>query len=343
MSGVTKDEQQKASNVTAPQDRTAARIARAAEVIRIEAKTIARLEARLDGSFSAAVDHVLECSGQIVVTGMGKAGLVGQKISATLASTGTPSFFLHPAEALHGDLGRIRPKDVVLALSNSGETAEISQLIPVVKKIGAHVIALTGRPQSTLGKLADDVLDIGQVEEACPLKLAPTASTSAMLALGDALAMVVLEDRGFDREDYARYHPAGSLGRRLMRVEEVMRKGAELPIVRTRTTVADVLIQTSKTVGRPGAALVVDDDGLLLGIFTDGDLRRLLEGGSYEKLQSVVDDFMGHNPKTLAPDQLAEEAHHLLREYKIDQAPVIDADGRPVGLIDVQDLLDIGI
>jgi len=320
-----------------------ARLARAAEVIRIEAQTIARLEAQLDESFSEAVEAILSCEGQLVVTGMGKAGLVGQKISATLASTGTPSFFLHPAEALHGDLGRLRATDLLLALSNSGETAEINQLIPVVKKTGSRVIGMTGRNDSTLARLSDIVLDIGRVEEACPLKLAPTASTSAMLALGDALAMVVLDDRGFDRTAYARYHPAGSLGRRLMTVGEVMRKEGELPIVKSGTTVANVLIETSRTPGRPGAALVVDADGLLLGIFTDGDLRRLLEGGTYEKLQANVDEFMGHDPKTLSPDQLAEEAHRLLRENKVDQAPVIDAARRPVGLVDVQDLLDIGI
>jgi arabinose-5-phosphate isomerase len=335
--------QTKGGNVKGPTRTDAERIASAAEVIRIEAATIARLEERLDARFARAVGLVLACEGQVVVTGMGKAGLVGQKISATLASTGTPSFFLHPAEALHGDLGRIRSQDLVIALSNSGETNEINVLVPAAKKAAATVVAMTGRPESTLGRLADCVMDIGPVEEACPLKLAPTASTSAMLALGDALAMAVLSERGFDRADYARYHPAGSLGRRLMTVAEVMRKGGELPIVKSGTAVADVLIQTSGTPGRPGAALVVGPMGKLLGIFTDGDLRRLLEGGTYEQLQAPVDEFMGQNPKTLAPDQLAEEAHRLLREHRIDQAPVVDADGRPVGLMDVQDLLDIGL
>jgi len=310
-------------------------------VIRIEAATIARLEERLDERFSGAVELVLACPGQVVVTGMGKAGLVGQKISATLASTGTPSFFLHPAEALHGDLGRIRTADLVLALSTSGETVEVARLVPVAKRLGTPIVAMTGHPDSTLGSLADCVLDIGVVEEACPLKLAPTASTSAMLALGDALAMVVLAERGFEREDYARYHPAGSLGRALLRVEEVMRKGAELPLVASGTSVADTLLLTSATPGRPGASLVVDGEGRLIGIFTDGDLRRLLEGRRYEKLQAPVDEFMGKAPKTLAPEALAEEAHRLLRENRIDQAPVIDADGRPIGLVDVQDLLDI--
>ena len=312
-------------------------------MIRIEATAIERLEGRLEASFSRAVDRILQCRGQLIVSGMGKAGLVASKISATFASTGTPSLFLHPAEALHGDVGRVRPADVVLALSNSGETAEVNAVVPVARKIGASVLALTGRPDSTLGRLADEVLDIGEVEEACPLKLAPTASTTAMLALGDALAMVVLSERGFGREDYARFHPAGSLGRRLMRIREVMREGEALPIVRRGTPVRSVLIQTSSTSGRPGAALVVNQDGRLAGIFTDGDLRRLLEREDPDLLQAPVDDFMGRQPKTLGPDQLAEEAHRLLRENKIDQAPVVDEDGRPIGLVDVQDLLDIGL
>jgi len=319
------------------------RLSGAVEVIRIEAETIARLEERLDERFSTAVEQILACRGQLVVTGMGKAGLVGQKISATLASTGTPSFFLHPAEALHGDLGRIRPQDMLLAISNSGETAEITRLLPVVRKTGSFVVALTGRADSSLGRLADCVLDIGPVEEACPLKLAPTASTSAMLVLGDALAMVVLSERGFEREDYARYHPAGSLGRKLLLVDEVMRKGNELPLVPVGTSVSEVLIVTSKTPGRPGAALVVDPQGKLAGIFTDGDLRRLLETAGVEKLNNPVDEFMGRDPKTLAGDQLAVDAYRLLRENRVDQAPVIDAEGQPVGLVDVQDLLDVQI
>ncbi|MCP3915392.1 MAG: KpsF/GutQ family sugar-phosphate isomerase [bacterium] len=319
------------------------RRARAAEVIRIEAETIARLEELLDEDFDAAVERILACDGMVVVTGMGKAGLVGGKVSATLASTGTPSIFLHPGEALHGDLGRLRSKDILLALSNSGETAEVNAVVPVARKIGAAVIGMMGRRQSTLAGLVDQVLDIGRVEEACPLKLAPTASTSAMLALGDALAMVVLAERGFEREDYALYHPAGSLGRRLMTVAELMRQGDELPLVALGTSVTDVLLLTSKTPGKPGAALVVDDEGKLAGIFTDGDLRRLLEGGDIALLGAAVDEFMGRQPKTLTCDQLAEEAHHLLRENRVDQAPVLDADERPIGLIDVQDLLDIGI
>ena len=315
------------------------RLARAAEVIRLESRTIANLEPLLDERFLAAVELVQSCEGMLVVTGMGKAGLVGAKISATFASTGTPSLSLHPAEALHGDLGRIRASDLVLALSNSGETEEITALVPRVRQIGARVIAMTGATESTLARRADCVLDIGRVDEACPLGLAPTASTSAMLALGDALAMVVLEARGFSREDYALVHPSGSLGRKLMRISEIMRRDDELPLARSGTSVADVLLTMSGTRGRPGAAVVVGADEKLLGIFTDGDLRRLLQSGKSPALDQPVDEFMGRDPKVVGPDQLVEEAEHILRTYKIDQLPVVDADHRPVGLIDVQDIL----
>jgi len=317
------------------------RLSRAAEVIRVEAAAIANLEGRLDESFSAAVDLVLGCVGQLIVTGIGKAGLVGQKISSTFASTGTPSFFLHPGEALHGDLGRIRTRDVVLALSNSGRSPEVNAVIPPARRIGASVIAITGEREGALARLADCVLDMGTVEEACPLKLAPTASTSAMLALGDALAMVVLQERNFSREDYALFHPAGSLGRKLMRVREVMRTGDELPLVTTGTLVADVIAQMSSTPGRPGAALVVDKQGKLVGIFTDGDLRRLLKNRDISRLDAPVEDTMGHDPKFVGPEQLVEEAHRILRENRVDQIPVLDDEHRPVGLLDVQDLLDV--
>lgn len=319
------------------------RLARAAEVIRVEARTIARLEQHLDERFSSAVEMVLGCQGLVVVTGMGKAGLVGQKISATLASTGTPSMFLHPAEALHGDLGRLRAADILLALSNSGETSELAALLPVARRIGAQVIAITGRPGSTLGRLAHCVLEIGEVEEACPLRLAPTASTSAMLALGDALAMVVLAERGFGREDYARYHPAGELGRRLLRVSEVMRRGPELPLVESGRTVAQTLIVMTRTPGRPGAALVTEADGKLAGIFTDGDLRRLLENRGLASLEEPIEAHLTRSPKWIGPEELVDEAQRLLREHKKDQLPVLDSAGRPVGLLDVQDLLGVRI
>jgi arabinose-5-phosphate isomerase len=315
------------------------RLTRAREVIRLEAQTITALEEVLGDSFVDAIDRILASTGKVVVTGMGKAGIVGQKISATLASTGTESIFLHPAEALHGDLGRIRPDDIVLALSNSGETSEVNQVVPVARKIGAEVVAMTGQPDSNLGRLADCVLDIGRVDEACPLGLAPTASTSALLALGDALAMVLLAERHFDREDYALYHPAGSLGRRLMRVSEVMRKGAELPLCTAGTPLAEVMRIMGSTPGRPGAALITGRGGVLVGIFTDGDLRRLLGELGEIRGNEAVDGHMGTHPKCVRPDQLVEEAERILREHKIDQIAVIDDDRRPVGLLDVQDLL----
>lgn len=322
--------------------------ARGALVLRLESEAIARLgerfvEAGPAAAFERAVAAMLACPGQVVVTGMGKAGVVGQKVSATLASTGTPSFFLHPSEALHGDLGRLRPGDVVLALSNSGETEEVNEVMAACRKLGNPLIGMTGRPDSTLGRHADHVLDIGRVEEACPLKLAPTASTTVMLALGDALAMAVLEERDFGPRDYAQFHPAGSLGRRLMRVDEVMRKGDAVPLVRAGTSVADALIQTSRTKGRPGASIVVDEEGALAGIFTDGDLRRLLEGGDFSRLELPIDHVMAAEPKVLRPTDLAVDAHRLLRENRIDNAPVIDDERRPVGLLDVQDLIEVGI
>ena len=324
-------------------DHKKTRLARAAEVLRLEARTIAGVESRLDESFSRAVDMLLECRGLVVVTGVGKAGLVGQKISATLASTGTPSLYLHPTEAMHGDLGRVRASDLLLAISNSGETAETNALIAPARKIGARVLAITGARDSTLARVSDCVLDIGDVVEACPLKLAPTASTSAMLALGDALAMVVLQERDFGREDYALFHPAGALGRKLMRVGEVMRTGEQLPLVKRGACLKDAIQVMNHTSGRPGAALVVDDKGRLVGIFTHGDLARLLEKGERLNVQQPVDEFMGRNPKSIGPEQLVEEAQHLMHAYRVDQIAVIDEERRAIGLLDVQDLLDVRI
>jgi arabinose-5-phosphate isomerase len=315
------------------------RLARAAEVIRLEAQTIAGLIERLDGRFDEAVERILGCRGLVIVTGMGKAGLVGAKLSATLASTGTPSIALHPTEAMHGDLGRIRADDLVLVLSNSGQTDELKHFLPHVRRIGAAILTITGDTESSVAKLSDCVLDIGRLDEACPLGLAPTASTSAMMALGDALAMVVLAERGFSREDYARYHPAGSLGRRLLRVREIMRTEKELPLVPLGTRVVDVILTMSRTPGRPGAALIVAPGGRLAGIFTDGDLRRLLEIGIAE-LDRAVDGFMGRDPKTIGPEAFVDDAECLLRAHKIDQIAVVDAGGRAIGLLDVQDLLD---
>jgi arabinose-5-phosphate isomerase len=316
------------------------RLAAAADVLRLEARTIEGLIEHLGAGFDEAVERILACEGTVILTGLGKAGLVGAKISATMASTGTPSIALHPTEAMHGDLGRIRPDDVVVVLSNSGETAEIKALVPHIRRIGASIIAMTAAPDSSLGAFADCVLELGQVDEACPMGLAPTASTSAMMALGDALSMVVLGERDFSREDYARYHPKGSLGRRLMKVSQIMRTGKALPLVRMGATVLEVILANKKTERRPGAALVLDDAGRLSGIFTDGDLRRLLEQGDPARLKNPVDDYMGRNPITVTADLLVEDAERLLRQHKIDQLAVVDAAGSVVGLIDVQDLLD---
>lgn len=330
------------ARTTAPADRLEQRLSRAAEVIRLESQTIAGLEARLDARFADAVGRILVCEGLVVVTGVGKAGLVGQKISATLASTGTPSLFLHPTEASHGDLGRLRARDILFAISNSGESAEITALIGPARKIGASIIALTGEPDSLLARHADCVLDIGRVQEACPMNLAPTASTSALLALGDALAMVVLQERAFGREEYALFHPAGSLGRKLMKVREVMRKGEQVPIARSGAKVREVVLVMNRTPGRPGAALIVDAGGKLVGIFTHGDLSRLLERDGLD-VDRPVDESMGRTPKFVGPESLVEEAMHVLREHRIDQIPVLDAERRPLGLIDIQDVLDVRV
>lgn len=316
-------------------------LARGKQVLELEAEAVRVLAEAMDGpAFLEACEMLLACTGRVVVTGMGKAGLVGQKISATLASTGTPSLFLHPGEALHGDLGRVRPEDVVLALSKSGGTREVVQLLSPMRAIGTPIIAVCESPDSALGSGADLVLALGQAPEACPLGLAPTVSTTVMLALGDALAMAVLEGRDFTREEFARFHPAGSLGKQLMQVGEIMRQDDELPLVTLGSTVADVLAVMSQTPGRPGAALVIDGERKLRGIFTDGDLRRMAQSGSIP-VSDPIDGFMAANPKRLHPEELVGDALRAFRDSHVDQMPVVDSDGRVVGLIDVQDLLEV--
>jgi arabinose-5-phosphate isomerase len=305
-------------------------------VVEAESAAIGRLE--LGESFAAAVEWILACKGRVVVTGMGKSGFIAQKLSATLASTGTPSHYLHPADAAHGDLGRVARDDVVLALSNSGETEEVLRLLPALKRIGARVIALTRDHANPLARGADLVVPIGDIEEACPMGLAPTASTSALLALGDALAMTVLKNRPFDREEYALYHPGGKLGRGLMKVRDVMRTGAANPLVRHDRTLGEAVAVMTKTPGRPGACTVVDAEGALLGVFTDGDLRRLVEQGAI-RFEAPVESVMSPNPRTVRPDALVADAARVLRQARVDQVPVVDATGHAVGLLDVQDLL----
>jgi len=310
----------------------------AREVIRAEAEALAQLPARLNGAFARAVEMVLACPGRVVVTGMGKPGFIAQKISATFASTGTPSLYLHPAEALHGDLGRLVPGDLVLALSNSGETDELIRLLPAIRRLGAPIVAMTSGTRNTLADRADIVLEIGPVPEACPLGLAPTASTVALLAIGDALAMAVQHRRGFSPEQFASLHPGGALGRQLLRVRDVMRTGTRNPTVRWDVSLRETAAVMTRTEGRPGAASVVDAQGKLIGIFTDGDLRRLVQRGEVD-FTRPVSAVMGKSPRTVSPDDLATSAAEMLRHSQVDQLPVVDDGGRPVGLLDVQDLL----
>lgn len=310
----------------------------ARSVLDAEARAILGLKERLDETFVAAVDLLMACPGHVVVTGIGKTSFIAQKLSATLASTGIPSLFLHPAEAVHGDLGRVSRGDVVLALSNSGATEELVRLVPAIKRIGARIIAITGDRESALARGADVVLDIGHIDEACPMGLVPTASSAALHAIGDALAMTLLKERQFTSEEYARFHPGGKLGRAVMRVYEVMRSGEANPVVRDTAHLSQVVVVMTNTPGRPGAASVVDRNGRLVGIFTDGDLRREVERGR-KNFDVPVREVMGHRPLVVGPEELVLSAAAKMREAKVDQLPVVDADGRAVGLVDVQDLL----
>jgi len=310
------------------------------EVLRIEAKAISSLIPRLDSRFTMAVDMILKCNGRVVVTGMGKPGIIAKKLAATLASTGTPALSLHPAEAVHGDLGMVIKDDIIIAISNSGETEEITKLIPTIRKIGARLISFTGDMNSTLARNSDIALDIGVKREACPLGLAPTASVAASLAMGDALALTLLEKRGFKVEDYAFFHPGGNLGRKFLKVQDLMRHGKANPVVLETTKVKDVLLIITRA--RAGAASIVNKNGKLIGIFTDGDLRRHLERGQ-NVLDRKVRGVMTKNPQTIIGGCLASEALRILREKKIDELPVVDKKGRPIGMLDVQDLLRAGI
>ncbi|MEK6568374.1 MAG: KpsF/GutQ family sugar-phosphate isomerase [Candidatus Omnitrophota bacterium] len=314
---------------------------RAKEVFKIEAEAIASLSSKLDDNFVQAVEAIYNCRGRVVVSGMGKTGIIGQKISATLSSLGTPSIWLHSAEATHGDLGRVIKDDVVIVLSNSGETEETKNLLPILKKIGARIIAITGNKNSTLAKYSDIVLDVSVKKEACTLGLAPTSSTTAALAMGDALAVCLVEKKGFKEKDFALYHPGGLLGKRLLlKVEDIMRKGKANPIVKEEALVKDVLYAITGC--RAGAASVVDKSGRLSGIFTDGDLRRHLER-SADLASRKVKEVMTKNPVTIHPRQLAAEALRILEEKKIDELPVVDAALKPVGMLDIQDILRAGL
>jgi arabinose-5-phosphate isomerase len=316
-------------------------IKRARDVLNIEAKAILGLAKRIDKNFDKAIGLMVKAKGRVIVTGMGKAGFIAQKISATLSSTGTPSLYLHPAEALHGDLGRVTKEDLLLMFSNSGETEEVVKLLPIVKKIGVRLIAIVGNAKSTIAKNADFVLDTSVKKEACSLGLAPTTSTTAMLAMGDALCVSLLDRKGFKEKDFAFYHPGGALGKRLLlKVEDIMRRGTANPIVKENARVKDVLVKITKA--RAGSASVIDKAGKLSGIFTDGDLRRHLDT-KVNIASKKIKDIMTKSPTTIKKDRLAAEAFQILRSKRIDEIPVIDEKGRPVGLLDVQDILKAGL
>ena len=319
-------------------------IEQAQKVLAVEAQAIERLIPRIDEHFIKAIELLLDCKGRVIVTGMGKSGLVGKKIAATLASTGTPSFFLHPAEGIHGDLGMVTADDVVISLSNSGETTEVVSILPIIKRIGASIIAMCGNSQSTMALNADVFIDVSVAEEACPLGLAPTASTTATLAMGDAIAVVLLSKRKFTPEDFALFHPGGSLGRKLLlTVENVMHSGEDNPIVSAETNVKEALfVMTSKGLG---ATAVVDQSGCLLGILTDGDIRRGLETG-HQFLEESVVNIMTKTPKTITADKLAAAALSIMEKNKprpITVLPVVDKNNFVSGIVHLTDLLRQGV
>jgi arabinose-5-phosphate isomerase len=308
----------------------------ARKVLETEARTIAELVQRLDQNFDQAVETIFACRGRLIVTGMGKSGLIGQKISATFSSTGTPSFFLHPAEALHGDLGRMAPGDVLLALSYSGETEEVLRLLDTVSRLGILLITLTGVLSSTLAQASEVVIDVGIREEACPLGLAPTASSTAMLAMGDALAMALLEKRGFKEEDYAALHPGGELGVKLRRVENVMHSGEEIPRVQPGTLMPDVIYEMS-TKGL-GMAAVVENGGGVAGIISDGDLRRFIQREGNRALSMTAAACMTRTPTTIGRKELATKALNLMETRKITSLLVVDSERKLEGVVHIHDL-----
>jgi len=314
----------------------------ARQVLEIESEAVARLAERLDESFEPAVKLILDCDGRAIVTGVGKSGAIAQKLVGTFRSTGTAAVFLHPTEAVHGDIGVVRPRDVVIALSYSGETEEILRIVPMIKRAGAALCSLTGRPKSTLAQESDVVLNVAVEREACPLGLAPTASTTAMLAMADALAVATMVSRGFTEEDFARVHPAGALGRKLLlRVSEIMHGGDENPVVSQDDTLREAVAVMTNSPLR-GIANVIDENGKLVGVFTDGDLRRILSWRE-NVLDLPMREVMTKNPTTIREDRLAAEAVHVLQEREFDNMPVVDSEGRAVGVIDVQDILKSGI
>ncbi len=322
-----------------PKGRTSLDVGR--RVLDIEARAVQALIQRLNGGFSDAVDLLYACKGKVVISGMGKSGLIGQKIAATMASTGTPSFFLHPAEGLHGDLGMLARKDVLIAISNSGETQEILQLLPFMERMGIPVLSIVGRMSSTLAKNSAVALDVSVAEEACPMGLAPTASTTATLAMGDAVAVALLEKRGFKEHDFAQFHPGGTLGRRLLvKVRDVMHRGQELPQVQEIVLGSVAILEMSAK--KLGMTTVVDRAGTLVGVITDGDLRRFLQqGGDFSKM--TAGSLASRHPKLIGPDELAAKAVEMMERYAISTLIVADNAKRIVGVVHLHDLLKHGI
>ncbi len=327
------------ARLAVPKGRTSLDVGR--RVLDIEARAVQALIQRLDGGFSDAVDLLYACKGKVVISGMGKSGLIGQKIAATMASTGTPSFFLHPAEGLHGDLGMLARKDVLIAISNSGETQEILQLLPFMERMGIPVLSIVGRMSSTLAKNSAVALDVSVAEEACPMGLAPTASTTATLAMGDAMAVALLEKRGFKEQDFAQFHPGGTLGRRLLvKVRDVMHRGQDVPQVRETVLGSVAILEMSAK--KLGMTTVVDRAGTLAGVISDGDLRRFLQqGGDFSKV--TAGSLASRHPKLIGPDELAAKAVEMMERYAITTLVVADNAKRIVGVVHLHDLLKHGI
>lgn len=313
----------------------------AREIIELESQALAAIADRLDMEFCHAVDALYFCAGSVIVTGIGKAGLIGQKLAATLASTGTRSHFLHPAEAIHGDLGRIHRDDVVLVLSQSGETEEVVRLLPSLTELNAAIIAITARRSSTLGQAASVVIELGPLKEACSLGLAPSTSTTAMLGVGDALALVTSRMRSFGREDFARFHPGGSLGLQLAKVEDHMRSLDDCRVTPCSQTVREVLVASRSPGRRTGAIMVVDPDNVLRGIFTDSDLARLFEARQDHRLDAPIRDVMTKRPRTVPAGSMMTDAVEIMAERKISELPVVDADGQPLGMLDITDIVSL--
>lgn len=310
-------------------------------IIQQEASALTAVAERLDARFCQVLDLIMQCRGDVIVTGMGKAGLIGQKIAATFASTGTPSHFLHPAEAIHGDLGRVDAHDVVLAFSQSGETEEIVRLLPSLKTLGAQIVAVTANETNTLARAAKFVLPLGPIVEAGENRLAPSTSTAAMLAIGDAIALTCSWRRGFRPEDFAKYHPGGSLGRRLALVDEVMRPLAECRIAQCDQPVRDVFVRACRPGRRTGAIMLVDNQGKLAGLFTDSDLARIFESGRTELLDHPISSVMTTSPKTVTTGVRVQEALAAIAKLKISELPVINAAGQPIGMMDITDLVEL--